>query len=1133
MGKFNYKTNCVAAASLLLSLFCSSCQDELFGSDAEGGYVEEGLPATVTLRFSVSDMDERTRTIAEEASANYCNNVWIGLYSQTTDSLLSHCYTDQVQSVDEEAGKKYEVSFTTQSHNNVYIVAVANSDVNSGISEIGEYGTETEKTLRQQLDEATTLTEFKKICMLRPDKNDVNVYANTLTMSGWYATKDPRDDDSSTMTAINIQKGNNTLPGAIYLKRLIAYNKFIIVPGEYVNLTLKTWQVCNVPAGCYMFEQSGNVTDGKDIDGFYNSTLASRLFTSATNDEGKEGKSFEFYQVENKHQAIDYNSDGTDHVGIDPNVGAAKWYNEREREFKSGDLNTGIYRSLVASTKGDISNNNATYVVLTADIDYYVAVPTDGSKYDPETAEPVDPSTPGAIHRTATVTYTIHLGYCEYKNGDDPTVKTAEDFNCRRNTKYTYNVTINGVKNIVVEAVKKDGTEDQPGAEGQVSDETGTYQRLDSHFCEFNISLTDEERKNMTYRITAPYNNKYYYYAVDKNGVEEKTEGMNEELYSWIKFYPTKDRTTLAEYAGGYGRNSVDEANNKEKGDGLWSVNDLIKNDNSFYDPDENGTRWYTVFVDEYVYHFDDQGKEETSWPYYANQNDRLIEFMMNHDVATDKESSYTYCKYVFGQKSIQTYYKGTSIGDKAIGVEHIEETYCLNMDWKFHTSWDGERKYAYGTGEYNSNGKEITNRFYDETNGRYNLWKYLDYNGITKWSDVIQEKVPGHVNGYDGSNDKTYGCSHPDADYPVYMPKAVGVSKPTNSPSPDNNVYYANSICMNRNRDLNGNGVIDDDEIRWFLPTSSQYIQIAISQGELPDPIFRFSDYSTEYFQDVWAKYFGAGGNDKQYGGRYGTYNFHYITSDYQYYFAEQFASTGDYPFRGYTGGISAAYTARCIRNLGTDPSIEPKQNTPEVDNAFSYDENTRIFTQHNFKDETLRGYTLGGLAPHNTASVSSHPYKKFQVAKNKVNASDQYIKFTLNLGYNVSISTNTKDAGELAGTRSDLLDETTAWTNSLKQNGICKQYTEESGKADLGTWRVPSLGEVGLMWIEEIPQKDGCSYLSATYDYFASFKMRNLSGDNHLYLGFFNNGGDRQIISLDVLDRDNIQLRCVRDVK
>jgi hypothetical protein len=109
MGKFNYKTNCVAAASLLLSLFCSSCQDELLSSGSER--VEEGLPATVTLRLSVGDMDVRTRTIAEEASANYCNNIWVGLYSKETGDLIDTYYTDEVQSVDEEAGQEYEISW--------------------------------------------------------------------------------------------------------------------------------------------------------------------------------------------------------------------------------------------------------------------------------------------------------------------------------------------------------------------------------------------------------------------------------------------------------------------------------------------------------------------------------------------------------------------------------------------------------------------------------------------------------------------------------------------------------------------------------------------------------------------------------------------------------------------------------------------------------------------------------------------------------------------------------------------------------------------------------------------------------------------------------------------------------------
>lgn len=1106
MGKFNYKTNCVAAASLLLSLFCSSCQDELLNSGSER--VEEGLPATVTLRLSVGDMDVRTRTIAEEASANYCNNIWIGLYSKETGDLIDHYYTDEVQSVDEVAGREYEVSFTSKSHNDVYLVAVANSDVNSGIPDIDEYGTATEKTLRQQLDEATTLEKFEKICMLRPDKNDVNVYANTLTMSGWYATSSPGTKDASSMDAININKGANNLSGAIYLKRLIAYNKFIIVPGEYVNLTMQTWQVCNVPAGCYMFEQSGNVTDGKKIDGFYNNTLKSRLFTTSTNDEGKEEKIFEFYQVENKHQAIDYASDGTDHVGIDENVGAAKWYNEREREFKSGSLNTGVYRSLVAGTTGDLSNNNATYVVLTADVDYYVAAPEDITQYNPETAMPVDPSTPGAIHRTATVTYTIHLGYCEEKNGDDPTVNTARDFNCRRNTKYTYHVTINGVKNIVVEAVKKDGTEDQPGAEGWVSDETGRYQELDSHYCEFNISLTDAERNAMSYRITAPYGDKTYYYTRDKDGHVDKTEGMNEELYSWIKFYPTKDETTLAEFAGGKGRNTVDEDNGREKGDGLWTFNDMCSPSvkvNNYYAPDADGKRWYTVFVDEYVYHFDDQGGVESSWPNYVNKDDRIAEFMMNNDVSKDGESTYTYCKYVFGQKSIQTYYKNGAA--TAIGVEHEEETFGLNMNWRLLTN--------------NRVGERNTEK-YDLANGRYNLYYYLDTFDITKWSQVVQQKVPAHVKA--GSN---FGCSHPDADYPVYMPAPEGSKNSVNQATPgDGNAYRGNSICMNRNRDLNGNGIIEPNEIRWFTPTSSVYVQISTAQGELPDPILRYTDYSPDYFIPAWR---GSYGYYDWYAERLGAFNFHYISSDFQYYWAEQAVTTGDYPMDSFnSGGETMTYTVRCVRNLGTDTKTTdpPVKGQREVGYAFEYDSNTRTFSQNYFMDETLRGYTMGGIAPHETSAATARPHKKFQVASDFVrNIKDDYVSFNPNGEMSYVTATNSYASNEAIHSCIE------AWTKSLDKNTICGKYTQEGG-ADLGTWRVPTAYELGLMWIEGLPQKDGSFTFSSTQNYFIDYTQKDYTEYNRKYIGY-NKEGDRMVLALDCYGKTPIRLRCVRDVR
>jgi hypothetical protein len=1084
-------------ASALLSLLSYSCSDDLEYNGTTR--VEEGLPATVSLKIKVNDMGVQTRSIVDEASANYCNNLWIGLYSKETDKRIDYYYTTEVAQTSEEAGKFYDITFNTSSANDVYIVAVANSDVNTGVLSASKYSGNETSTLRELLDEATTFTRFKNLCVLRPDAADVNVYANSLTMSGWYRTA-----DNSDLQTVNIREGLNTLSdGAIYLKRILAYNKFIIKPGANVNLTLNTWRVCNIPAGCYVMEQPDE-NAGDDYSGsasFFNSSLKSHQFTTTGSDGGKY---FEFYQVENQHQAVDYDVDGDSYVGINPD--ATDYYAEREREFKnavSGSdnkvTNSGVYRSLVNSKKTNMSNNDASYVVVNATVDYYI--PADAKA---EEAEPVDPATyqGETIHRYATVDYTIHLGYCEDKDSEDqPTLETAQDFNCRRNTKYTYNVTINGVKNIVVEA-KKEG-EDQPGAEGWVKDETGGFETLDSHYCEFNICLTDAEREKMSYRITAPYDGQYYYCIRDKEGHKTITDGMNKEQYEWIQFYPTT-KGVLASYNGGKGPD----------GTGLWTMDDMcaptVKNSGG---KDDNTEKWYTVFVDEYVYHFDDDGSgAETSWYKYVNQDNRLVEFIMNVDESEDSESSYTYCKYAFAQKSIQTFYKSITAGQKAIGVEHEEETYCLNMNWIYFTDL--------GTYHLNERGNP-TNSVYDFTNGRYNINYYLDQkvkraDGYIYWEDVIQESKPCHVNAGSSSITSSLKISHPAADYPVYLPNGT-TSSVSNSPTPsDNNTYIANSICMNRNRDLDGDGKISQDEIRWYLPTSSMYIQIAVAQCELPDPIMRFTDYSPDYFLQYWTS------SDYR-ADREGTYNYHYVTSDYQYFWAEQSVTTGDDPFAAYAPEMNQAYTVRCVRNLGTNPSVVPEKNVTEVDNAFSYNEKTRIFTQSNFTDETLRGYTLGGIAPHDVASPSARPYKKFEVAKDMAkNLSDAYVSVN---GSGLISYKNT----------SDMYGKVGAWTNSLKINGICGQYTQETDKSDLGTWRVPNSCELSLMWIEGLIQYTTC-YLCGTYSYFITYGLKSYDDNNKTYLGYIEDDGlYRHVMGMDALSTyvGSQHVRCVRDVK
>ncbi len=1105
MRKFCMNKFCLMVVGTLLALPFNSCQDDDFGVET----VEEGLPAVVNLKINAGDMDLRSRSIADDDAQNrYCANLWIGIYSSETGKIIGHYYFEDVANTAEVEGEYYKLAIKTESANKVYIVGVANDDVNDGVPSVKSYSAKSRTTLHEMLDDADTFEKFKQVCVLRPDAHDVNVYANTLTMSGWYSASSADAADPSKMAPVNISPGIVDLPGAVYLRRVISYNKFNIYPGdENINLTVNSWQVFNVPAGCYLLEQDGNAGDNYNgNESFYNTSNVSRLFSRATDDSGTSGSSFEFYQLENKHNATPYEKSGDEWAGINSEVTSPQaLYNQRESEYKQdgeteGTLdNTGIYRSLVNLAGTNMENNYASYVVVNASLDYYI----DGTlaNTNPQEADPVPSTTPGAIHRTANVNYTIHLGWCKKIADDGFEEGDAEDFNCYRNTKYTYNVYIKGVKDVVVEA-HKDG-ETAPGTDGWVEDETGEYKRLDCHYCEFNIALTDKERDGLAYRITAPYGDTYYYYSRDKDGNVEKTEGINEELYNWIKFKPTTGKDVLAKYDGG-----------KD----LWTFNDMCSPTakTNPADPDEDGNKWYTVFIDEYVYHFDDKGGVESSWPYYADKDDRVAEFIMTHTVSTDQKSTYSYCKYAFSQRSIQTFYKSVAEGEDALGVEHEEETYCMNMNWTcISGGWSNERLC----------GK------YDLKNGRYDIFLYLDENRKSrKWSDYIDETTPCIVNEDTGN-----GCYHPDHQYPVYVPNdktsksCSGDQNGCNASPKDSRAFVGQSICMNRNRNSTDGDDIIDTDVKWYLPTSAQYIQIAIAQNEMVSPFIKFTDIDVDYFYNKLV-------SD---GERQGIDMYHYMTADFQYYWAEQAVNTGDNVFKGWWPPHSQAYTARCVRNLGTNLS-KPTKDVPEIDYAFEYDANTMTFTQGEYKDETLRGYNPGFIPSHDFVDPSARPYKKFEAARHICkNITGTYMSF----------NENGRAQYRKSGMATDLENKIMCWTKSLDNNEICGQYTQETDKSDLGTWRVPTAYEMALMWIEGLPQdtenleagyvsdlgENNSYFLSGTHDYFYTQTNSLVSTATYRqkYLGY-NDRSDREVPALDAMDEQaNFRLRCVRDVR
>lgn len=1118
---------------MLLSTISYSCQDDLELSPRTGKVIE-GEPAEVQLTVKLTDMTELSRAVMDDGNDNYVNDIWVGMYKfDEKGNFVKRIYSGvtDVSANTEEAEKSYEMTLylNTESAQYVRIVAVANLSACEGLASInGDAANPT--SLEDLLEAADTYDKFEAICAMRPDAKDVNYYVNMFPMSGWFQ-KDRPGIDATNVPYVAIYPELNKLDpnedGVIWLQRVMAYNKFIVTSDPYITFNLKTWQVYNVPAGSFLMEQSGNACDeytGKTA--VYNTSNISHSFESEIT-EGDNysytttGKSFEFFMMENKHTATGYAVNGTDYCGIkttdsDGNsLTTSEMYNDREREYKAAansdgyTLNEGVYKSLVSFkdyNDGNLTNNNATYVELTADIDYYI-LDTPGNRANPDAAEACSPTeTKPKIHRTATVTYTIHLGYCEGRNeAGDATTATVKDFNCRRNGKYTYHVYVKGVKNIVVEA--RNDNEAQSGAEGNVEDAYGDVETLDSHYCEFNICLTDEERAHLGYRITAPYNGvDYHYFRMRDPVTNELKDGpvdndcIDPELYSWVYVKPTTGKSVLATW----GTDGTEKYATDNDINGLWTLEQLCNPDKY---PNENaedsdGNKWYTVFIDEYTYTFDDKDGKETSWYKYTNQNDRKVELINNLDKSSDNQSGYTFCKYVFAQKSIQTFYKGLKEGETALGVEHTDETYCLNYNFDAYC----------GSERVESSNNVITAYHYDPINARYEQYRYLKDVKSNSWENVIQETVPDQV--YAGTNQ---GCTHPAADYPVYQP-VMGYDTTTGSPSPDDSrkALNANTVCMNRNRDLDGDGEIDVNEQRWYLPTSSIYIQIALGQAELPDPLIRFTDYPRDLFAE------GRARDDD----RWGTYIFHYITSDMQYYWAEQGVSIGDKPINTsqWAPGPSQTYTVRCVRNLGANPANTPTWMTAEIGAAYTYSAEDRTFTQEKFTDYSLRGYSNAAIPANDLAETGSRPYYKFEYSSKVVSGSDDYVSFSPGL----SIKATGSNTWELRNGE---------WTKSLAINGICGQYTEKTSNYNNkthGEWRVPTFYELGLMYLEGIPQADNAYFISSTHEYFYSYDSFKNTTYRQEFMGY-NNYFDRKVPARDIYKdgADHIRLRCVRDVK
>lgn len=476
--------------------------------------------------------------------------------------------------------------------------------------------------------------------------------------------------------------------------------------------------------------------------------------------------------------------------------------------------------------------------------------------------------------------------------------RDKNNYDVERNCKYTYNITVAGVDKIIVEATREEGKELQPGAEGVVLEygATGKNMTLDSHY-EYMVMRFYQKDIQALQAV-----GKGYYYQVyalgdhtDVINVGAETKGSKNNVdTSWIQFAIkcSRDRSSSTYSADKTNRGTACSYPGIQSRD-LYTVEEFLK----------------------YL---------------YVNANSPSI-WTGGYDY--NKESYYVDATCFISEN----YYKNLEWNQYVNEVDK-RAFYVAN---EVETSNDGRSVYAktqYGLTQYN------IQTFYDRSKAEsitaYGCETINDEEG--KNFSVIGEGSQTASKGTDLWNGRTN------------MLEDINNESDTWEKLKNNKSLI--KACMSRNRDLNGDGYISDDEIRWYAPTISQYIGIWIGE-EIMSTEAKLFNRSTSTLE---------GESDRML----------YYSSTYNQntYFSEEGLATN------HNNSAYPPKLVRCLRNLRSNDRGYDKI----PDTYYTYE--SSVVTLNNVDEKALNtSGDQGELQAHNERSALNKPAKKFKISNEK----------------------------------------------------------------------------------------------------------------------------------------------------
>ena len=180
--------------------------------------------------------------------------------------------------------------------------------------------------------------------------------------------------------------------------------------------------------------------------------------------------------------------------------------------------------------------------------------------------------------------------------------------------------------------------------------------------------------------------------------------------------------------------------------------------------------------------------------------------------------------------------------------------------------------------------------------------------------------------------------------------------------------------FCMARNRDNNGNGKIEKDEVRWYLASIQQLVGLFVGNGVVQQSArlyYRTPEQKASNDMNDWYQFVISSTNHSVGGGPTVIWGQEGLSTSSLYQSSQQWESSRDV----------TAYGIRCVRNLGVDSDADI--NKAPADFLTKTENNGSVtFEATHLNAAALRDYTSTDLPYADEWSSANRLYKRFEVA-------------------------------------------------------------------------------------------------------------------------------------------------------